>query len=133
MSLCHGSALQEIQDQEAYSDIEAIDVAGLDARTLTHLQNCKEKHNFNRVEVLLHLTQTLVTTAQDQGVLKTPPPILSRVYQTLSRGFVNLLNAKKIAEVRFPFPYAQLICILFALHMVATPLLISSLVPNILW
>ena len=43
------------------------------------------------------------------GVLAIPPPILSRVYQTLSRGFVNLLNAKKIADTRFPFPYAQTI------------------------
>ena len=30
--------------------------------------------------------------ALDDGVLKIPPPILSRVYQTISRGFVNLLN-----------------------------------------
>ena len=31
---------------------------------------------------------------------RVQPPILSRVYQTLSRGFVNLLNAKKIADTR---------------------------------
>jgi hypothetical protein len=53
----------------------------------------------NRVEVILHMTQALITKAQEDGVICVPAPIVSRVYQTLSRGFVNLLNAKKIASV----------------------------------
>jgi len=63
----------------------------------------------------------------DKGILKIPPPILSRVYQTLSRGFVNLLNAKKITDTRFPFPYAQLISILLLVQMVLTPIMVSNL------
>lgn len=38
------------------------------------------------------LVSTPAAQALDDGVLKIPPPILSRVYQTISRGFVNLLN-----------------------------------------
>lgn len=132
MSLCHGSALEEIADNES-DPLEKIDVLGLDKDTLQHLKECKSVHHFNRVEVLLHLTQTLITKAHDDGVLKIPPPILSRVYQTISRGFVNLLNAKKITDTRFPFPYAQLITILLFMHTLLTPIMISALVPSKQW
>merc|ERR1712039_1076259 len=83
--------------------------------------------------VLLHMTQTLIVNALDSGVLKIPPPILSRVFQTLSRGFVNLLNAKKITDTRFPFPYAQLLSILLFLHMIMTPVMISNLIESWPW
>lgn len=107
MSLCHGSALEEIADNQIV--VEVIDIGGLDKGTLCHLQECDGKYGFNKVEVMLHLVQSLITKAHDDDVLKIPAPILSRVYQTISRGFVNLLNAKKITDTKFPFPYAQLI------------------------
>merc|ERR1711971_332651 len=90
-----------------------------------------EQYKFNRVEVVLHMIQVLVTNALDDGVLKIPPPILSRVYQTLSRGFVNLLNCKKISDTRFPFPYAQLMTLFLIAHIILTPLLISALIQSI--
>lgn len=132
MSLCHGSALEEIAG-DVSGEIQCIDAYGLDNSTLRHIKDCKEIYNFNRVEVLLHMTQTIITKGLDDGVLKIPPPILSRVYQTLSRGFVNLLNAKKIADTRFPFPYAQLITMLLLGHVVMTPLLISSILHHRVW
>jgi len=79
------------------------------------------------------LIQSVITKGLDDGILKIPPPILSRVYQTLSRGFVNLLNAKKIADTRFPFPYAQLITILLFMHLIFMPLFMSALVPSRIW
>uniref|UniRef100_A0A7S1RDA9 Bestrophin homolog n=1 Tax=Alexandrium catenella TaxID=2925 RepID=A0A7S1RDA9_ALECA len=134
MSLCHGSALEEIADDNGDDiNIPTIDIKGLDTTTILHLKECKEKHDFNRVEVILHLIQTLITKNLDKGVLKIPPPILSRVYQTLSRGFVNLLNAKKITDTRFPFPYAQLISMLLVLHTVLTPVMISELISHKAW
>lgn len=132
MSLCHGSALEEIAGSDA-EECETIDSFGLDNQTLQHLKECKEVHMFNRVEVLLHMIQSLITKALDDGVLKIPPPILSRVYQTLSRGFVNLLNAKKIADTRFPFPYVQLITMLLCLHMFLTPLMMCALLRSRVW
>eukprot|EP00448_Togula_jolla_P007636 CAMPEP_0170612668 /NCGR_PEP_ID=MMETSP0224-20130122/23848_1 /TAXON_ID=285029 /ORGANISM="Togula jolla, Strain CCCM 725" /LENGTH=509 /DNA_ID=CAMNT_0010938191 /DNA_START=109 /DNA_END=1635 /DNA_ORIENTATION=+ len=132
MSLCHGSALAEIGGTDCES-IDTIDSLGLDDATISHLRVCKEVHNFNRVEVLLHLIQSLITKGLDDATLKIPPPILSRVYQTLSRGFVNLLNAKKIADTRFPFPYAQLIAILLLTHVILTPVMISNLLENKIW
>jgi len=125
MSLCHGSALEEIADTD---HLVAIDTLGLDHGTLRHLKECKQEYGFNRVECLLHLFQALVTKGLDDGILPIAPPILSRVYQTLSRGFVNLLNAKKITDTRFPFPYAQLIVQLLFLSMFLTPLLMATLI-----
>jgi predicted membrane chloride channel (bestrophin family) len=135
MSLCHGSALEEIGGREdgKAEPVETIDSIGLDNATLAHLKACKEVYDFNRVEVLLHLTQSIITKSLDDGILKIPPPILSRVYQTLSRGFVNLLNAKKIADTRFPFPYAQLIATLLFAHTILTPVMMSCLIPSKVW
>merc|ERR1719203_1012142 len=130
MSLCHGSALEEIKEQETDA-IETIDVVGLDPETVSFLVECKEIWGFNRVELILHLTQSLIIKALDDGILKIGPPILSRVYQTLSRGFVNLLNAKKITDTRFPFPYAQLIAVLLLLSVILTPLMVSAVFKSI--
>lgn len=126
MSLCHGSALEEIADNQIAVDV--VDIAGLDFGTLAHLQECDQVHGFNKVEVMLHLVQSLITKAHDDSILKIPPPILSRVYQTISRGFVNLLNAKKITDTKFPFPYAQLIAGLMFLDTVLTPIMIGQAV-----
>jgi len=134
MSLCHGSALQEIADAD-FGNIPTVDVFGLDAATLQYLRDCKQIYCFNRVEVILHLIQTLITRNQaaEVGVLQIPPPILSRVYQTLSRGFVNHLNAKKIVDTRFPFPYAQIIGMLLIINSVLTPVMMAQLVPEPVW
>mmetsp|Transcript_42637 Transcript_42637/g.76457 ORF Transcript_42637/g.76457 Transcript_42637/m.76457 type:complete len:526 (-) Transcript_42637:123-1700(-) len=128
MSLAHGSALEEIAGDQV--QLDTIDVFGLDEGTLRHLKICHEKYKFNKVEVMLHLVQSLITDAQDNAVLKVPPPILSRVYQTISRGFVNLLNAKKITDTRFPFPYSQLITILLFILTVLTPMILTTAIKS---
>lgn len=129
MSLCHGSALEEIK-ANPQSNYDVIDLRGLDNQTLKYLQESKDVHHFNRVEVLLHMIRVLMTQAIEDQVVMVPPPIASRVYQTLSRGLVNLLNAKKITDTKFPFPFAQLITILLVLYSFLTPLLVSVAIPN---
>jgi len=129
MSLCHASALEEISGLNV--ELETIDMWGLDVGTLRHLKSCVEDNGFNKVEVILHMIQTLITNAQENGVLNVPPPILSRVFQTCSRGYVNLLNSKKITDTKFPFPYVQLITLLLLLHTVFTPMIVSSLLGHV--
>jgi len=131
MSLCHRSALEEIADSDGASgSFEVIDIGGLDAETLAYLHDCEMTHKFNRVEVILHMMQVLITCALDESTLRVAPPILSRVYQTLSRGLVNLLNATKIKNTRFPFPYAQLVTVLILALALWTPLLVTSLLKS---
>lgn len=129
MSLCHASALEEISNMG--SQMSTIDVLGLNSATLHHLKDCVDNHNFNKVEVLLHLVQSLITKAHTDGILKVPPPILSRVYQTISRGYVNLLNTKKITDTKFPFPYVQLITLLLTVHTIFTPLVVAVSIRSI--
>mmetsp|Transcript_112803 Transcript_112803/g.240766 ORF Transcript_112803/g.240766 Transcript_112803/m.240766 type:complete len:466 (+) Transcript_112803:88-1485(+) len=128
MSLAHGSALEEISDYQV--KVPTIDVFGLDHATLAHVQDCHARYHFNKVEIMLHLIQSLITKAQQDQVLTIPAPILSRVYQTISRGFVNLLNAKKITDTRFPFPYAQLISVLLLILVFLTPVLFSVVIAH---
>lgn len=132
MSLMHASALEEIKANHT-DTYEVIDIRGLDSKTRNYLRACKEEHGFNRVEVLLHMVQVLVTQNLDDGVLKIAPPILSRVYQTLSRGFVNLLSARKLTDTKFPFPYVQLISGLLIFHSILTPVVIAAIVHHKGW
>eukprot|EP00419_Tripos_fusus_P051094 CAMPEP_0172826358 /NCGR_PEP_ID=MMETSP1075-20121228/19360_1 /TAXON_ID=2916 /ORGANISM="Ceratium fusus, Strain PA161109" /LENGTH=511 /DNA_ID=CAMNT_0013668001 /DNA_START=236 /DNA_END=1771 /DNA_ORIENTATION=+ len=131
MSLCHGSALDELKfaSKETY---EVLDIRGLNDETIHILTHCKD-YGFNRVEVVLHMIQVLVIDAQKNNIISVPAPILSRVYQTLSRGFVNLLNARKIKDTRFPFPYAQAINLLMIILVVFTPLTMSAIIAQKSW
>lgn len=84
MSLMHGSARDEISgDPQDRHHFDVLDIKGLDVHTLKILSNCS-KHGFNRVEALQHMIQVLVTHNLHPGVLTISPPILSRIYQTLS-------------------------------------------------
>jgi len=128
MSLCHGSALEEIA--QGHLTLDTIDTIGLDDQTLNHLNDCSKNYGFNKVEVMLHLLQSMIVKALEDGILNIPAPICSRVFQTISRGFVNLLNAKKITDTSFPFPYAQLIAMLLFINIIFVPLHISVLVKS---
>ena len=77
MSLAHGNALEEISGDQF--ELKTIDVDGLDVNTLMHLKNCNEKYNFNKVEVLLHLIQSLITQAMHDDILLVPAPILQNI------------------------------------------------------
>lgn len=136
MSLCHGSALEEIALTASEPEGQAcIDIGGLDQRTLRYLKDCKFDKNldFNRVEVIIHMIQVLIVEKLESGVLKIPPPILSRVFQTLSRGQVNLANCKKITYTLFPFPYAQVIAFLLILFSIGTPFVMASILEHAHW
>lgn len=125
MSLMHGAALNQIRGNQ--EDFDVLDAHGLDDKTLDYLMYCAN-HDINRVEVLLHWIQQHVTMSSE--VLQVPPPILSRVYQTLSRGMVNFHNAKKLTEVPFPFPLSQIVVVLLLVHGVFVPIFMVSVTPN---
>lgn len=128
MSLCHASALEEIAENDIDQGYPIIDVGGLDQRSLKYLRDCKFNNDlgFNRVEVVIHMIQTLIVHYHDNGIIQIPSPILSRVFQTLSRGQVNLANCKKIKTTLFPFPFAQMVGILLLIFEVLTPVMMSA-------
>merc|ERR1712060_1040768 len=77
--------------------------------------------------------QRLVVDAEDAGVINVAAPILSRPYQELSRGVVNLNNVRKIKDVPFPFPYAQMITCMLLVHWAMTPMLASQIIRSRWW
>eukprot|EP00930_Biecheleria_cincta_P091235 TRINITY_DN8074_c0_g2_i1.p1 TRINITY_DN8074_c0_g2~~TRINITY_DN8074_c0_g2_i1.p1 ORF type:complete len:375 (-),score=43.76 TRINITY_DN8074_c0_g2_i1:33-1157(-) len=128
MSLAHGNALEEISDYQF--ELTTIDVEGLSHDTIRYLRDAHENYNFNKVELNLHLIQTLITEAFHEGVLEVPPPVLSRVFQTISRGFVNLVSTKKITDTKFPFPFVQLLIFLMVVFTFLTPLVLTTVLTN---
>merc|ERR1712154_444735 len=128
MSLAHGNALEEISDNQF--KLKTIDPGGLDLQTIKLLTESCELYNFNKVEVNLHLIQTLITRANADGILSVPPPVVSRVYQTISRGFVNLLISKKITDTKFPYPYVQLLILLMTSFSFLTPVYLTTIITN---
>ena len=131
VSHMHEAALDEIAG--CRDRFPTIDKESLDEETLSFTETCQDKYGWNRVCALQHMVQVLVTHHIHTGVLDIPPPILSRVYQTLSRGLVNLLNAIKIRDTSFPFPWAQLITYLLVVHTVFTPFTIVAITTSLYW
>lgn len=128
MSLCHGSALEELSG----TDVHSMDSAGLDDGTLALLKE-SSMQGFNKVEVLLNLMRTRIGMSFSDGTMKICPSLLGHIYSTLSRGFMNLANAKKIVDVRFPFPFAQLSAMLLLSNAIITPFAISCHMKSKLW
>merc|ERR1712190_237012 len=87
----------------------------------------------NRREVLVQWIQRLICDAMSSGVIPIAPPVISRVFQELSRGMVNFSNVKKIKEFPFPFPYMQMINLLLVLQVILTPIANCFLVENLMW
>ena len=68
------------------------------------------------VVILTHINKTKYIKPT-QEIILVAPPILSRVYNQLGNGIVNLNNARKITSFPIPFPLAQMITLtsLFAI------------------
>eukprot|EP00927_Polykrikos_kofoidii_P071889 TRINITY_DN6808_c0_g1_i1.p1 TRINITY_DN6808_c0_g1~~TRINITY_DN6808_c0_g1_i1.p1 ORF type:complete len:673 (+),score=59.94 TRINITY_DN6808_c0_g1_i1:101-2119(+) len=126
VSLMHGAALRQVTGGDG-EEFDVLDVGGIDEESLDYLQVDCAIDEVNRVEVLLHWVQVLITDSIHEGILVTPPPILTRSYQTLSRGMVNLHNVRKLADVPFPFPLSQMLSVLLLIQSFLTPIFVSQL------
>eukprot|EP00927_Polykrikos_kofoidii_P037736 TRINITY_DN3195_c1_g1_i1.p1 TRINITY_DN3195_c1_g1~~TRINITY_DN3195_c1_g1_i1.p1 ORF type:complete len:612 (+),score=96.95 TRINITY_DN3195_c1_g1_i1:109-1944(+) len=129
MSLMHGAALRQIGG--SCEEFDVLDVHGLDNTSMEYLNDFCSLHEINRVEVLLHWIQVLITDNIASGVLVVPPPILTRAYQTLSRGMVNLHDVRKLADIPFPFPLSQMIVVLIMVQCVMTPMLLAAVIDSV--
>mmetsp|Transcript_44207 Transcript_44207/g.89294 ORF Transcript_44207/g.89294 Transcript_44207/m.89294 type:complete len:537 (+) Transcript_44207:112-1722(+) len=124
VSMLYCSALQQICDLDD-DCFEIIETQGMEADSLAFMRECNDS-----CEVLLQWIQRLIMDSSEGNVLKVPPPLLTRAFQELSRGIVNLNNVRKIKEIPFPFPYAQLIAVMLIVHWVTTPIVASQLIES---
>jgi len=131
ISLIHGSALNQIKEGKK-EDFNVLGISGLDMESLKYLRYCKEG-DINRVEVVMHWIEQLITQNITTGCLPIPPPILSRVFHGFSQGMVHYYDARNISHVPFPFPYAQILSVLLLVHMFIAPAAISCFVDSHGW
>jgi len=116
MSMLFCSALHSVAQDEIKFEVAAH--VELLPGSADRLRECPDK-----CEVLVNWIQRLVVTNMEAGILPVPPPVMTRVFQELSRGMVNINNARKISDFLLPFPYAQLITCMLLLNLFLTPLI----------
>jgi len=125
MSLLMCCGLQQVSVDKDRG-FEIIDCAGIEPQSLKFLTNSPDK-----VEVILQWIQRSTVLHMHTGILPIAPPVLSRAFQEVSRGIVNLQNARKIADFPFPYPYAQVSIMGIYVHYVTTPLFCCVLLPPV--
>eukprot|EP00927_Polykrikos_kofoidii_P031725 TRINITY_DN2721_c0_g3_i2.p1 TRINITY_DN2721_c0_g3~~TRINITY_DN2721_c0_g3_i2.p1 ORF type:complete len:580 (-),score=63.01 TRINITY_DN2721_c0_g3_i2:124-1749(-) len=104
---------------------EIIDLEGIEPTSMEFLNSVPDK-----VEIILQWIQRSMVLHVQTGVLPVAPPILSRAFQEVSRGIVNLQNARKIADFPYPYPLAQVSMILQLLHWAMIPVTSSLAAPR---
>mmetsp|Transcript_112983 Transcript_112983/g.243392 ORF Transcript_112983/g.243392 Transcript_112983/m.243392 type:complete len:485 (-) Transcript_112983:46-1500(-) len=124
MSMLYCAALQQVAVLDD-NNFDIIDNEGMDTDSLLFLAESND-----RCEIILQWIQRLVVDAQESGVISVAPPILSRSFQELSRGIVNLNNVRKIKEIPFPFPYAQASTVMLLVHWIITPIFASQYIAS---
>jgi predicted membrane chloride channel (bestrophin family) len=104
-------------------------VGGVDGAELAALRRL----DCDRAYLVMSWIQAhIVARAEDAEGLRVPPPVLSRVYQTLSEGMLGFNQADKLAKTPFPMPYAQMLTVLLLVFNVTLPVMIAGNV-NALW
>lgn len=128
MSLLHCSGLQQVASM-ADENFEVVEVEGLDAESIEHLNAAPE----DRAVIVLQWVQKLVLQKMKEGVLDVSPPIASRVFQQLGQGVMQLAEAKKISEIPFPFPYTQMVTLMLIVSSFATPTVVGLMIESPRW
>lgn len=124
MSLLMCCGLQQVSPNRD-RPFEIIDLEGIEPESMDFLNQAPDK-----VEIILQWIQRSMVLHAQTGVLPVAPPILSRAFQEISRGIVNLQNARKIADFPYPFPLAQVSMILQLLHWATIPIVSSMALPR---
>lgn len=123
-SLLHGLALQEIAVMEDES-FECLDLTGIDPALLEGLQDLAEPGE--KCDVVVQWIIRLVLEAMKNGIIPTPPPVVSRFFQEMNSGMISFRSMVLISEVQFPFPYAQVVSLLLGLQLALTPFIVGTL------
>lgn len=118
MSMLHCVGLQTIADMED-DHFDFIDIQGVDEGSLCFLASLPDKNQ--RCEVIIQWVQQLVVRNMGSGILPIPPPVMTRFFQELSRGAVNVTQARNMTDIPFPFPYAQLLTLMLIIYWLITP------------
>jgi len=126
-SLLFCCSLQQISvlEDEAF---DVINLDGISEDSLQYLAGSPEKSL-----VVLNWIQRLIFQCLENGIITAPAPVASRIFQELSNGIVSIVEAQKITDVIFPFPYAQTVSVLLMIYSVFTPVVMATIMEDINW
>eukprot|EP00929_Paragymnodinium_shiwhaense_P119285 TRINITY_DN91174_c0_g1_i1.p1 TRINITY_DN91174_c0_g1~~TRINITY_DN91174_c0_g1_i1.p1 ORF type:complete len:704 (-),score=105.56 TRINITY_DN91174_c0_g1_i1:306-2306(-) len=115
VSMMYCAALQSVASMEDNTML-ILDNAGFEVEPLNFIaERCEE-----RCEIIIQWIRRMIIRNYANGVLVAPAPILSRVYQELDKGIVDLSDARRIRIVPFPFPFAQILTIILIIYTCIT-------------
>mmetsp|Transcript_5028 Transcript_5028/g.8993 ORF Transcript_5028/g.8993 Transcript_5028/m.8993 type:complete len:448 (-) Transcript_5028:32-1375(-) len=126
-SLLYGCALQQVATMNR-KNFELISINCLDKESLRFLQT-----SHDRCEIVLQWIQRLIVDSDEKQTIKVAPPILSRVFNELGNGIVNLNNARKIRDFPIPFHLAQMITVMLLTHSFVTPVICAATIETMAW
>jgi len=116
-SLLHATVLQVATDIPG-KEFPVMDINALRGHSLTHLKICKGEE---RLFIICQWIQVLIIQGMSSGVLNVPPPVLSRVFQSLEKSKCSFHQFLQIVKIPFPYPYAQATWILLGVYCIYTP------------
>jgi len=105
---------------------ELFGLDGFDRASMAFLQG-----SHDRCEIALQWIQRLIVESDAKQIVKIAPPILSRVFNELGNGIVNLNNARKITDFPIPFHLAQMITVMLITHTLTLPFIAAMVIDNI--
>jgi len=126
-SALYCSALQHVCDLDE-SSLQVLDLNVLTPNSIAQLEAADD-----RCQLIILWLQRLIVRAFKKEILQVPSPILTRVFQELSRGVVHLTNLRKLKEVPFPFPYQQTLLFMLYAHNTMTAVLSVALLNSLAW
>jgi len=126
MSMLWVTALEQLADKDLGFDVA--DISGFAPESIAWVRQQDDK-----CEVILQWIQNTVIRHIDSQVLDVPPPIITRVFQELSRGRVGLEQVQTIIDVRFPFPYAQMMAFALVANTFILPVLCAEVIDSAGW
>eukprot|EP00931_Biecheleriopsis_adriatica_P079516 TRINITY_DN52927_c0_g1_i1.p1 TRINITY_DN52927_c0_g1~~TRINITY_DN52927_c0_g1_i1.p1 ORF type:complete len:638 (+),score=108.64 TRINITY_DN52927_c0_g1_i1:73-1986(+) len=126
-SVLYCSALQQICELPDDA-LEVLDLTCIDSDSLLFLESVQD-----RCQVLANWIQRLIVMASASGTLVAEPPILSRCFQELAGGVVNLNNVRKIKDIPFPYPYQQMLLGMLYVHYFLTPCMAGFFMQSGVW
>lgn len=127
VSLLNAMILGELEGKDIWNwqahEYDLLDTNSLDPeclRLLSQMDVC------NRPEVVTQWIQCLTVQMVHTGVLSTPAPLLTRVFQDIADGIAKYHAALKFPNVPVPYPYVATTEVLLYLHAIITPIILSQ-------
>ena len=80
----------------------------------------------DRVSYMLMLLLRAVNERRAAGGVWVDAPVLSQLYRTASDGMLGFRQCRKIEDVPFPWPYAQLVFVMLGIFGATFPLIAAA-------